>query len=40
MPIRFKPQLGEKDSPISRLIDKMLTNQKFKNFFAQNMAAL
>lgn len=39
--LRLISQLEEEDrQTIFRLIDKMLTNQKFKNFFAQNIAAL
>ena len=39
--IRLIQQLGEEDrQTIFRLIDKMLTNKKFKDFFQKNIAAL
>ena len=39
--MRLIQQLDEEDrQTIVRLIDKMLTNKKFKDFFQKNMAAL
>lgn len=39
--VRLIAQLEDEDKQtIFRLIDKLLTNQKFKAFFAQNIAAL
>jgi transcriptional regulator with XRE-family HTH domain len=39
--MRLIQQLEEEDKQtIFRLIDKMLTNKKFKDFFAKNVAAL
>lgn len=39
--MRLIQQLDEEDrQTIFRLIDKMLTNKKFKDFFQKNMAAL
>jgi hypothetical protein len=39
--MRLIQQLEEEDKQtILKLIDKMLTNKKFKDFFAKNMASL
>ncbi len=39
--MRLIQQLDEEDKQtIFRLIDKMLTNKKFKDFFSKNIAAL
>lgn len=39
--IRLIQQLEEEDKQtIFRLVEKMLTNKKFKDFFAKNAAAL
>jgi arsenate reductase-like glutaredoxin family protein len=39
--MRLIQQLDEEDKQtIFRLIEKMLTNKKFKDFFAKNVAAL
>ena len=39
--MRLIQQLDEEDrQTISRLIDKILTNKKFKDFFQKNMTAL
>jgi len=39
--MRLIKQLDEEDKQtIFRLIEKMLTNKKFKDFFAKNVAAL
>ena len=39
--IRLIQQLEEEDKQtIFKLIDKMLTNKKFKDFFAKNVATL
>tara|TARA_Y100000768_G_C23859153_1_gene624799 strand:- start:402 stop:653 length:252 start_codon:yes stop_codon:yes gene_type:complete len=39
--LRLISQLGEEDKQtIFKLIDKMLTNKKFKDFFNKNVAAL
>lgn len=38
--IQLLQQLEEDKTTIFKLIDKMLTNKKFKDFFAKNVATL